>query len=94
MLEGDSNRLNRIEDKLDNLTTDVIRLQENLKTTHELLIRHDASGRKALDKAEALEDRMDAQAAMWTVPFRWVKILAAVAGAVTAIWTAWKVLDN
>lgn len=87
-------RLLRLEEKTDRIAESMIRLEEQSKMTHALLERHDASGRKALDKAEALEDRMDAQEAMWTVPFRWVKIIAAVAGSVTAVWTAWKVLGE
>lgn len=87
-------RLLRLESKVDNLTEVVIRMDEQQKRTHELLIKHDAKGQKALDKAEGLEDRMDAQEAMWRVPYKWTKILAAIAGSITAMYTAWKILGK
>ena len=85
--------LNRLEDKVDRIAESVVRLEEQQKQAYELLIAHDRKGTRALEKAEAVEDRLDAVESMWKVPIKWAKIVATIAGAVTAVYTAWKVLQ-
>jgi hypothetical protein len=79
-------RILRIEDKLDEVTTSMVRLEEQGKLTYSLLVKHDASGAKALAKAEKLEDRMDANEAMYKVPMKWLTLLAKIAGAIATIY--------
>lgn len=87
-------RLDRLEDKMDRVSESVIRLEEQAKATFALLQAHDAKGARALEKAEVLEDRLDGVEAMWHVPYKWAKIIAAILGAITAVYTAWKLLGR
>jgi len=91
---SDELRLTRLEDKLDKVAESVVRMEEQHKATHALLLLHDAKGAKALEKASALEDRMDASAAMWKVPVKWSILLGKVAGAAAAIYGVFKLIGD
>jgi hypothetical protein len=87
-------RLDRLESKLDRVTESVIRTEEQLALIHRVVLEHDARTVKAVESAQHAHRRVDSLEVLFTVPFRWLKVAGAVAGALTAVWTAWKLLGK
>jgi chromosome segregation ATPase len=87
-------RLERLEEKLDRVMETSVRSEEQLALVYRLLEQHDARAVKAVEEAARAHDRVDALEALASVPLKWLKALAAVAGAVTALFTAWTLLKG
>lgn len=87
-------RLTRLEDKLDRIVESVIRTEEQLSVVRAMVEEHDARTVKAIETAAKAHERVTALEVMFSVPLKWVKITAAIAGAITAVYSAWKLLGR
>lgn len=85
-------RITRLEDKLDKLADSVARLEEQGKATHSLLIKHDATGAKALEKANTLENQVIKLEELYTVPYKWLGMIAKIASGVAIAYGAGRLL--
>jgi hypothetical protein len=91
---GGVSRIDRLEEKLDRVMESSIRTEEQVKLVYTLLEQHDAKAVRAVEAAARANDRVEALENMFHIPFKWVKIVAAIAGAVTAVVGAWKLLQE
>lgn len=89
-----ADRLSRLEDKLDRIAESVIRTEEQLSVVRAMVAEHDARTVQAIEAAAKANERVNALEVMFSVPFKWVKIMAAIAGALTAVYSAWKLLGK
>lgn len=87
-------RLLRLEEKVDSLTNIVVRLDEQAKQTHVLLIQHDAKGAKALAKAEEVEDKLEKMETSFNAPIKLVILVGKICAALAAAFGIYKLVKG
>jgi hypothetical protein len=85
-------RLERVEENVSSIRESVARLEVQARNSHELLLQHDKKGTRALEKAEELESRMDANDAFWQAPVKWASLIGKIAAGIAAAYGVWNLI--
>jgi hypothetical protein len=86
-------KIDRLDEKVDRIDVSLARLEEGVRNTHLLLEKHDAKATTALLKAQDVERDLTEVKAFWTVPLKWAKVIGIIAGAASALFGVWKLLN-
>lgn len=85
-------KLDKLDERVDRIDVTLGRVDERLRSTYELLEKHDTKATAALLKAGEAHQRIDKHEALITVPLKWARGIAILAGGISAAYGIYKLL--